>query len=249
MKNLSDRQLAIGTESILYMLFGIITFVFLNANTVFYPEPDTSVVAKPHAVSRPTITTTTKLVSTKSSSGFSILAVIIVILVLIAIILLIKSSRRKITLKKPIHSDVEHLIFSRDEARKLLQESLSTKKYSTAVVDAYLKLDDSLNTFRNAFRPKFWTPKEYAYRVRDPVFQPSVYKIVEIYYEIRYGYKERTREHVLAFLKYLDILLIKEVPKSEILKMQEELNQITQKYKEFVIIPKGDLTKPGRQNL
>lgn len=135
---------------------------------------------------------------------------------------------------------------ARTEAYKLLREGLISQEYTTAFIKAYQTLDNDLQDFREFYRPTFWTPKEYSFAVREPIFRPSVYKFVKIFYDLRYGSIEAKEENLEVFILMLDYLFRKDVP-------QDTLEELSREYEEETInvnlrpLPRrGDPTKPRR---
>jgi len=139
---------------------------------------------------------------------------------------------------------VSKLKFSRDQARQILINAKETGNYTDGIINAYLSLDSALDNFREVARPKHWTPKEYAFTVREPVFQPSVYKIIEIFYSIRYGLNKGTSEQIDTFLQYLDKMLIEELTSQQRETELQEFEQTKESYQRIRVPLRGDLTKP-----
>ena len=77
-----------------------------------------------------------------------------------------------------------------------MNNSLASSNYTEGYIEAYQILDEDLDFFREIARPKFYTPKEYAFSVKNPVFKPAVYQFVKIFYGIRYGSIEATESNV-----------------------------------------------------
>lgn len=174
---------------------------------------------------------------------------IIVIIVVKVAILLSKSSwlrNRQIKTNKLSQSEkVTKLLFSRNEALIILEESLITELYSDAIIRAYHSLDYALASFREGLRPPHLTAKEFAYSVHPPVFQPSVAKIVEHFYFVRYAMQKAPREYVESFIHHLHLLFFDEVSSELKEKMVEEFKKLNPRM--IVAIPMyGDLSKPGK---
>lgn len=135
---------------------------------------------------------------------------------------------------------------ARIEAYKILREGLVSQEYTSAFIMAYHTLDNDLQDFREFYRPTFWTPKEYAYAVREPVFRPSVYKFVKIFYDLRYGSIDAKRENLELFILMLDYLFRKDVPQDTLESLTREYEEETSNVKLRPLPRRGDPTKPRR---
>lgn len=244
-----------------YLLVGVLFFAAISLPIYFYPDPDLSPpeplpdqsqgINSSSATQQPTTTQPTQevFVDPPQNRGLPNVAplfgLIAVILLFIGILSLVK--RRGLTTMLSTQTEdvkVSKLKFSRDQARDILINARKSGDYTLAVIEAYQALDSALDNFREVARPKHWTPKEYAFSVRDPVFPPSVYRIISIFYEVRYGLNQATRENVETFLVYLDRLLVKENSKQEQELETEKFDLTKQLWNQFEIPIKGDLTKP-----
>ncbi|MDH5402014.1 MAG: hypothetical protein OEY49_05950 [Candidatus Heimdallarchaeota archaeon] len=138
------------------------------------------------------------------------------------------------------------LKFTRDISLSILERGLSSGKYSEAVYEAYVELDKALDNYREVSRPKYWTPKEYAYRVSKPIFRPNVYNIVNIFYKVNYGGQIATQADVLTFKNNLIKLFENENSEIEIISAIERFKIIEEEWvKEYQITPFGtDYKKP-----
>ncbi len=192
-----------------------------------------------------------------SSSDFTVLATILqYILVFIMTILviyvlhrLIKSYRRSASdpkVKTDKRERVENLKFSREKAREILINSKATGEYTSGVILAYQELDSALDNFREAKRPKHWTPKEYAFSVKEPLFKPNVYRIVNVFYKTRYAEISSTLSDVDEFLQALDMLFVSENSPEEKSRLQTFFDKEFSKERHWNIIPTGDVLKPKK---
>ena len=70
---------------------------------------------------------------------------------------------------------------ARTRAYVILNNCLISKDFTGGYIEAYQILDEDLDFFRDIARPKYYTPKEYAFSVKKPVFKPAVYQFVKMY--------------------------------------------------------------------
>ena len=151
-------------------------------------------------------------------------------------------------IRKEKHEEVENkdiysLKMASINAEKILQEALKMGNYTEGVIKAYHVLDKQLASFREIARPEYWTPKEYAYRVKEPIYQNAVKGIVEIFYKVRYGQKSATKEDVLDFLLFLKGIFIDKLNPS----LEEHINSkisLKENYDGIYIPRVYDFTKP-----
>lgn len=144
--------------------------------------------------------------------------------------------------------DVQRVKDARIEAFQFIEKGLQTQEYRNYYLLAYLALDEALNSFREISRPKHWTPKEYAYRVNEPIFQPSVFAFVSRFYDYRYGGYSATQEDLLNFQRELHHLFVNEVPEDEAKVMIDAYQKELQKIKHYKIISSDALIKPRRND-
>jgi len=215
----------IGRNEILtYFVISLFSFMLIVSNAYIFTEPDLSVPK------RKKLTTTTTTTNTKSEtrtynrgSSFdqipNIMLYLIIILAIAGIFLVVgrihsysKSNRLdKKTKTKSEKESVFKLKSAREEAYAVLQNSLETKEYTSSFIKAYQVLDTNLEYFRDVVRPKYYTPKEYSYSVRSPIFRPSVFNFVKIFYRLRYGKQEAIRDDILNFISALNNLFVDEI--------------------------------------
>jgi hypothetical protein len=152
----------------------------------------------------------------------------------------------KLASKKPqtTTEKIQKVKDARAEAYRLINEGLMLSEYKKYYILAYLALDASLESFREISRPKHWTLKEYSYNVKEPIFKPSVYKIVSRYYDYRYGNYDSSKESLELFKQELDYLFTNDVPLNVRKEMEEFYGSQIQKVKEYKIISREDLLKP-----
>ena len=194
---------------------------------------------------------------TLSSSSISLVSFAIVllfaILTIVMIFFVVRILRRKLRSStlikggtKNVEEKVQSLKFSRSRAESLLKLALETGEYTTGIINAYIALDEALDNFREIARPKHWTPKEYAMSVKQPVFRPTVYKIVEKFYEIRYGLRLAEEHEVKLFLELLNKLFDSEILGKEKDEMLQEFEKIKVQFLDYQIPTKGSLFKPQK---
>ena len=232
------------------IFIGFLSFVILSLPALLPPRGDFSVASKPPTISQTSPQRTYNSGSPVVSS-FNFLRILGPILVIFLVLLIIyilsrfSLSRLKLEgIQNTEQSKVKKLKFSREKAAQLLRESLQTGQFSRGIIAAYQALDDALNGYRGAERPKHWTPKEYAIFVSPPVFQPTVYHIVEIFYRIRYGMMEGKKSEVEEFLRLLYILFDNEIKGDERARMISEFSELNLRKEIYQVPIKGDLTKP-----
>ncbi len=235
-----------------YIAFlGLLSFLILSLPALFPDTGDYTVAQEGITVSTPTPSVSTTSRPLQPSSGLQLgnflYGVIFIVIVFLLIFVLSNISLTRFQSKqaeRTFKTKEDRLRFSRDQAATILRQALQTGMYSQGIIEAYIALDNALDGFRGAERPKHWTPKEYAISVSPPVFQPTVYQIVDIFYTVRYGMKEGTKEGVELFLKYLFKLFENEISGSEKEVMLNEFMSLDLRREVYQIPVKGDLTKP-----
>ena len=135
---------------------------------------------------------------------------------------------------------------ARTRAYVILNSSIQSGNFTEGYIEAYQILDEDLDYFREIARPKFYTPKEYAFSVKKPVFKPAVYEFVKIFYNIRYGGIEATESSLHTFIFALDNLFIQDVDSDIKIKMEEEFKTDLQSVNQIRIPYNNDPTKPRR---
>ena len=236
------------------MFIGLLSSVILSLPALLSPGGDFSVASEPPRFCKlPSIQISQRTGNLGSPvvSSFNFIGILIAIsiigLVLLIIYILSRFSLSRLKfegMQNAEQSKAKKLKFSRERAAQLLRESLQTGQFSQGIITAYQALDDALNGYRGAERPKHWTPKEYAIFVSPPVFQPTVYYIVEIFYRIRYGMMEGKQSEVEEFLRLLYILFDKEIKKDERARMLSAFSELNLRKEIYQVPIKGDLTKP-----
>lgn len=154
------------------------------------------------------------------------------------------STREKSDKIKTEAEGVFKLKNARDDAFDILKESLTTGAYTESFIRAYQVLDKNLDYFREVARPKHITPREYAFSVREPIFRPSVFKFVKIFYDLRYGSHHAEKEAIFTFISALEYLFVNEIPIEEISKLDKDFELDMLKFKEFKIPDYFDPSKP-----
>lgn len=248
-----DRLISILKEIGVYLLTGLVFFLIVSLPAFFYPSPDTStpIIEEPP----PERTVPTVEVRPPPAVPLDILNIIfwvIAILGMIVVAILVLMAARKIQIDRTprekvpsLKEKVRKLKFSRDEAIRILQECLISGEYSKGIVDAFHVLDEQLDNFRKIARPKHWTPKEYAIGVTEPVFKPSAYTLVKIFYRVQYGQMAATKDDVLQSLDALEHLFIDENPPEKREQMNRWFEEEISTIRQWEIIPRqGDLLKP-----
>ena len=187
--------------------------------------------------------------------NFVLLTLIIITLILLVFIIKksnfifrkggIKRKRKQKSLKEKIID----LNLARKQARVRLLRGIEEREYTQTIIEAYQLLDKGLQGFRKMARPKYMTPKEYAFTVFEPVYQNAVRGIVEIFYRIQYGMQQGKRSQVKDFLFFLDHIFVHDV------KSTHTQEQVQTRVKNYVtdfsetFIPHGiDFTKPFRRS-
>lgn len=241
------------TELLVYLFISILFFTLVSGPAFFYPKPDLT----PPPSNNPSQVTNTPSISYNPGNGSQSLGsfnfyILLFVLGIIALIVFIiqfgnyytktRNSRERKILEDS--EKVSKLKFSRNEALKILENALITGNYTQGVIDAYLALDKALDNFREISRPKDWTPKEYAFTVREPIFRPSVFHIVDIFYYTRYAMKEANKEHITQFIFYLNRLFTNEVDEQEKDSEIKEFLKAKERWNLYAIPIRGDLTKP-----
>ncbi len=247
-----DRLISILKELLIYLSFGLLFFIAISYPAFFYPQPDTSVPEILDPPTRPPTTFSQVQVEPISLQFLNALFMILGFLGALAIILLILLAARKIKIDRTprqkvptLREKVKRLKFSRDEAIRILKQALETGKYTEGIIESFHVLDEQLENFRKIARPKHWTPKEYAVGVTDPVFKPSAYVLVQIFYRVQYGQIPATRDDVLRSLDALQHLFIDENPEEKRKDMARWFEEEVSLLRQWEIIPRtGDLLKP-----
>lgn len=245
--------------------FGITLSLFLIVSIPAFisDNPDLSVPDRREQVSTTSSRTTTSTTSTTTQTTRSftppeenpvpdilfILMIIIGVIFLVLIIIRIKgySSLADRSKSDEIKSEAEgvyKLINSRDEAYRILRKSLETGAFTESFIQAYQVLDQNLDYFREVARPKHITPREYAFSVRKPIFRPSVFNFVKIFYDLRYGSRQASIEDITTFISALEYLFVDEIPIHELNKLMERFEQEMLAYKDFKIPEYFDPSKP-----
>lgn len=247
-------------EILAYLLIGLGVFVTITIPGFLHNQPDLS---QPNNIDTTTTTQTTNTVTTQpppnpGSGGSSpltqlpnLLRIVILVIVVIVLILLISQFRtiRQSTFKregkeKKEKEQVRQLSRTRDTALEILRNSLITGDYTSSFIEAYVELDHKLEYFRDIARPKHFTPREYSFSVRQPIFQPNVYRFVKIFYRLRYGNQEADRQDIETFIDALEHLFEDEVPQILRNELWMGFKHEMDMYKEFHIPRQFDLTKP-----
>ena len=244
-------------EISIYFFTAFAIFILISLPALFISQPRMS-EPKPDPdlnISDPNIDIAPKEFNTSSINTivtiFKIVGVLFLLFLLFKLIPLINSDtgsnkkKDKRILKEK--EKIDKLKDARTEAYKILREGLISGNYTKAFVKAYQTLDKDLQDFRDMYRPPFWTPKEYAYAVREPVFRPSVFKFVAIFYDLRYGSFDAKRSDLELFILMLDYLFIKDVPLDTLDSLTQEYTKETSNLKLRSIPRRGDPTKPRRK--
>ncbi|RMG26345.1 MAG: DUF4129 domain-containing protein [Methanobacteriota archaeon] len=249
---LYDKLIAILKELIIYIVLGLLFFIVVSFPAFFHSSPNTSVpeIRSPPTRASPTFSPVP--VQPVSLGFLNGLFMVLGFIGVLAIILLVLLAARKVRFERTprekvptLREKVKRLKFSRDEAIRILKEALETGKYQEGIIDAFHVLDAQLENFRKIARPKHWTPKEYAIGVTDPVFKPSAYILVQIFYRVQYGQMSATREDVLRSLDALQSLFIDENPPEKRERMSSWFEEEIASIRQWEIIPRtGDLLKP-----
>lgn len=153
---------------------------------------------------------------------------------------MMKSPPKSQSLEKRVKSVSD----ARIKARSILERGLETGEYTWAVIEAYRVLDKELDAFRAIARPKHWTPKEYAYHVSRPIYQPAIKGIVEIFYRVQYGNQNARKEDVLDFLVLLDGIFVDEITPTKGREIANLIQKHDLSYDEVLIPRVADFTKP-----
>jgi hypothetical protein len=163
----------------------------------------------------------------------------------------IVSNRKKMVKDQEVISPKEaekRLKDARTRAYVILNNSLASSNYTEGYIEAYQILDEDLDFFREIARPKFYTPKEYAFSVKNPVFKPAVYQFVKIFYGIRYGGAKATEDNIITFISSLDNLFEKDVDRAVKLTMEDEFLVEIKSVNQLHIPYNNDPTKPRRDD-
>ncbi|MHA2250851.1 MAG: DUF4129 domain-containing protein [Candidatus Kariarchaeaceae archaeon] len=148
--------------------------------------------------------------------------------------------------KKSEKEQVRKVKDARTQAYQILHEGLLEKIYTEPYIRAYQALDTNLDYFREIARPKYWTPKEYAFSVREPIFRPSVYIFVKQFYNLRYGKFEADATDLEQFIYALDRLFVKDIDTQEKEDMEGRFAIETQSISSYQYPEDFDPTKPKR---
>jgi hypothetical protein len=244
--------------------FGITLSLFLIASIPAFisDNPDLSVPDRKETItttsSESSTTTTRTSITTRSvppppdNPIPNILFILMGVIGVIFLFLIITRVRRYSAVSAREKSDkikseaegVFKLINSRDEAHKILKHSLETGSYTDSFIEAYQVLDKNLDYFREVARPKHITPREYAFSVREPIFRPSVYKFVKIFYDLRYGSRQAAMEDIQIFISALEYLFVDEIPGEEIVNLNKNFENEILDFKDFKIPDYFDPSKP-----
>lgn len=163
----------------------------------------------------------------------------------------IVANRKKMTKEEEIISPKEaekRLKDARTRAYVILNNSLVNAQFTQGYIEAYQILDEDLEFFRDIARPKFYTPKEYAFSVKKPVFKPAVFQFVKIFYGIRYGSIEATESDVKTFISALDNLFEKDVDSATKKTMEADFSDEVKSVRRLHIPYNNDPTKPRRDD-
>ena len=249
-----------------YLLYTLITILWTGLIFVLsmYPTEPPNLIPPERINNTPTTNTnqngTTKTMTKTNFRGGSVANVFSLIgkLMLIALIALIiyllirqyqkfafeKSETYQSMNKKLLNKKIGDLRKAIIEAKKILRNSLNQKSdYTNAIIEAYHVIDDELTFFREASKPKYWTPKEYAFKVREPLYQVAVRGIVELFYKIRYGKQNATENDVKDFLLFLEGIFLKDLTPSLKKQIDNRLPPLD-KTPHFYIPRVHDFTKP-----
>ncbi len=258
MQKTMEKIETIGKEMAMYLFAGFGFLVLLILPGILYSKPYTDLPK----ITDPLPTPTPSLPSARNPNvnppranlGFlQYIVYLIFFLVAVVVTVFIAYTLRKVRfgkverVSKPIRmkEKVKRLKFSRDEAIRILQNSLMTGKYREGIIEAFHVLDEQLDHFRKIARPKHWTPKEYAYGVINPVFKPSIFMIVDIFYKIQYGMANGTEKDVKDTLVALQHLFIDENDKIRQERLTKWFEEKMNEVHKWEIIPmKTDLFKP-----
>jgi len=250
-------------EVLAYLGITLSLFLIVSIPAFISDNPDLSTPDRKEQTSTTTTTTTTTISRSATTARTNnppphqgqvpdILFIIMGIVAVIFLFLVITRIRGYSTITDREKSDkikteaegVFKLINSREEAYKILKQSLKTGTYTKSFIEAYQVLDSNLDYFREVARPKHITPREYAFSVREPIFRPSVFKFVKIFYDLRYGSRHAAMEDILSFISALESLFVSEIPFEEINKMNEDFKNEIMRFKEFKIPEYFDPSKP-----
>ena len=243
--------------------FGITLSLFLIVSIPAFisDNPDLSVPDRREQITTSSTKSTTASITTSSSSTFSpppenpvpdaifyimgLVGIIILFLIIVKVRGYSKfSSREESDEIKTEAEGVFKLKNARDAAFQILKQSFTTGAYTESFIEAYQVLDKNLEYFREIARPKHITPREYSFSVREPIFRPSVYKFVKVFYDLRYGSHQGEKEDVLIFISALEYLFTDEIPIEERLKLNKDFELEMLKFKEFKIPDYFDPSKP-----
>ena len=258
MQKIMEKIEAIGKEMAMYLFAGLSFLMLLILPGILYTRPNTDLpkITDPLPTPTPSLPSATapNVNPPRANLGFiQYILYLIFFLGLITIVVFIAYTLRKVrfgkieTVPKTVRMKerVKRLKFSRDEAIRILQNSLATGKYREGIIEAFHVLDGQLDHFRKIARPKHWTPKEYAYGVTKPVFKPSIFIIVDIFYKIQYGMTNGTEKDVRDSLDALKHLFIDENDKIRQEKLTKWFEEKMNEVHKWEIIPmKTDLFKP-----
>lgn len=231
-----------------YTVIALTLFMLISLPGIFFSVPNLN---EPTPINQPEFdgSQDVNIPDTRVSNIFLVLMrIVLIILIVFALYKIIPFFRSTVLKSKPQKISEKESEIKLQDARiaayEILRKALINEKYTNGFIEAYQRLDTDLEYFREIYRPKFWTPKEYAYSVREPVFRPAVYEFVSIFYDIRYGLRQAIRENVEKFITMLDYLFIKDVPEEVKLLMRSAYKEKV-KVQDISIPRKGDLTKPG----
>jgi hypothetical protein len=207
-----------------YILSVLLLFLVLIANVLLFKRVNTRKPTRANLPDVPELTVDPQPVEPSGNPLVGILDFLqIVVLIGLGILIILflyraagwyrynsfRFSRNK---EKVIQEQIKKIKDARTRAYEIIEKGLKSGNYTSAFIEAYHALDESLDYFREIRRPKYWTPKEYAYSVSEPVFQASVYRFVDTFYRLRYGMQSAERDDLLNFRLELDYLFVDDVP-------------------------------------
>lgn len=257
-------------EILAYLGITLLFFLAISIAAFISQDPDLSIPERNEPVeTTPTTTKPTETTSqgpTRTAGPISppepsplpnILFVLMGLIGLAFLIFIIASIRRASLFSATVRSEkikteeegVHKLKNARDEAYLILKKSLEVGNYTESFIKAYQVLDKNLDYFREIARPKHYTPREYSFSVREPIFRPSVYSFVKIFYDLRYGSSHAEMENIHTFITALDNLFASDILEIYREEMWNDFNDELKGYKEFTIPATFDPTKPTGRRL
>jgi hypothetical protein len=256
-----------NNELIFYLRIAIAVFSAITIPAIITEEPNLDPPNRQRTATSDEPITTSKTTSFSPTNGgpttgtgsnanlfrnimFVLLVVAIggILFYLIRSLYVMSSSRIQSSeeMEKLEEKKVKKLIDARTQAYQILRDGIVNKTYTESYIKAYHALDKDLDYFREIARPKYWTPKEYAFSVRDPLFRPSIYSFVKLFYNLRYGMQNAFQSDLEIFIQALDRLFTEDIDLTLRTRLLADYKSELEGQSVYAFPSTRDPTKPGR---